>query len=80
VLRSFWRSNETIEGLERPEGGRFTLTGFRSRWYPQFAESRLDARIASIKGDIECAERLIRDSKAELKTVAANYIDWETEK
>lgn len=80
VLRSFAEFHEPIEGLEAPNGKRFTRTGYARRHgrdplYP----NRLHCRVADISDEISRLERRIAEMRHTLHGLSNRYFEWEEE-
>jgi hypothetical protein len=68
----------TIEGIEAPGGKRFTIRGWRRRYYPDHAPTPTQAKRASIESDIRFHERRLAERRAELATLG-ELVDWDAE-
>lgn len=80
VLRSFAEFHEPIEGLEAPNGKRFTRTGYARRHgrdplYP----NRLHCRVAYISDEISRLELRIAEMRHTLHGLSNRYFEWEEE-
>lgn len=69
---------DSIEGIEAPDGKRFTVRGFRLRHYPNHAPTPTDSKRASLVHTIEWASRRVNEARAE-PAALPHLIDWETE-
>jgi hypothetical protein len=67
--------NENIEGLET-DLGRFTLNGWRKKHFPE-TKSVLEQKREDVEQSIFNAERMLRDRKAQLRTLNKSYTDLE---
>ena len=77
-LWAYGRHNESIEGLEAPDGKRFTMTSFRRRHWPEMDHSVIAARKASLIGTINWAERRASEARADLAKLTDGFVDWES--
>lgn len=74
-LFCFGDYNEMIEGIESPNGKRFTLTTF-SKIYDTQAQTPLERRQKSLEQEIERAQQTIIDNKRVLVSLKKRYTNW----
>lgn len=76
ALRCWGHWNDSIVGLELPNGKRFTLYAWRKKHWPK-TETPLAERTKSIRGEIAWLERRLEEERERLEKVADGYVDWE---
>lgn len=77
VLRCSPHFNATIEGLESIDGrGRFTLTGWRRRHWPE-TPSTLEAERERLRSRKESLRRAFIDACRDLEKIESEHVDWE---
>jgi hypothetical protein len=71
----------TIEGIEGSAGQRFTIKGFRHRYYPDCAPTPTEAKTERLLNDIRYHQRRIREDRAELIALMREdgLVDWDAE-
>lgn len=78
ALKCWEGHQETIEGLEAPDGRRFTITGWRRKQGLDFP-SPLEQRRESLRRDIAEATRCIETATRQMAALAEGYTDWSQE-
>jgi hypothetical protein len=69
---------ESIEGIEAPSGKRFTITGWRRRYYPEHTLSPTGRRRKALKENLQCHRRRVTEIEAQLDNLE-HLIDWDVE-
>ena len=68
----------SIEGIEAPNGRRFTIKGYRRRHYPKHAPTPTQAKRDSLLRDIAFHERRAAERRVELEMLG-ELVDWDME-
>jgi hypothetical protein len=76
ALRCFDRMHAEIEGFERSDGERWTLSAWR-RSRGEEARSPLEVERERRQGALASAEQSVRRCRALLDVVEAEYVDWD---
>lgn len=74
ALRSF--VGHPIEGFERPDGKRFTITAWWRARHPGWP-SALEGERMALENVLDTARAKVAEAEQALATLAERYVDWE---